>query len=306
MKDIVLFGASNYGKLVYSYMEDKEDVDELFSVNTNLYLSKDDFTIMKINWERKSKNITEIADELNIGLDSIVFIDDNPAEREQVKIELPDVTVPEFPSNIYNLNLFLEKIYNDYFFTISVTEEDRLKTKQYMENSMRSSIESEFNSYEEYLDYLDIKLDVREVLKDDIERAAQLTQKTNQFNLTTKRYTESDIRQMGEDKNTKVLIGEVKDRFGDYGKIILAIYKIVDDRCIIDSFLMSCRAMGRNIENDLLKWVEKDVKDMKVKSIEGVYIPSKKNRPVKDFYIKNGYKILEKNEYEIKYVKKLG
>ncbi|MFA7412445.1 MAG: HAD-IIIC family phosphatase, partial [Tissierellaceae bacterium] len=121
MKDIVLFGASNYGKLVYSYMEDKEDVDELFSVNTNLYLSKDDFTIMKINWERKSKNITEIADELNIGLDSIVFIDDNPAEREQVKIELPDVTVPEFPSNIYNLNLFLEKIYNDYFFTISVT-----------------------------------------------------------------------------------------------------------------------------------------------------------------------------------------
>ncbi len=282
-----------------------EDVDELFRVNDNLYLSKDDFSIMKVNWNRKSENIIEIAEELNIGLDSMVFIDDNPAEREQVRIELPDVVVPEFPSNTYNLNSFIEEIYEEYFFTITATEEDKMKTKQYIENAQRNNVKSEFNSYEEYLDYLDIKLDIREVLHEDIERAAQLTQKTNQFNLTTRRYTENDIKQMKEDKNIKVLIGEAKDRFGDYGKIILAIYKTENKRCIIDTFLMSCRAMGRNIETNFLNKIEKDLKEIGVEVIEGVYIPTKKNKPAQDFYIKNNYELLEENEKEVKYIKRL-
>lgn len=235
----------------------------------------------------------------------MVFIDDNPAEREQVRIELPDVVVPEFPSNIYNLNSFLQEIYDDYFFTIAITEEDKIKTKQYIENSQRNNIKSEFNSYEEYLDYLDIRLNIREVMPEDIERAAQLTQKTNQFNLTTRRYTENDLNQMNKDKNIKILIGEAKDKFGDYGKIILAICKTEKNKCIIDSFLMSCRAMGRNIENILLDRIEKESKELGIEVVEGIYIPTKKNKPVQDFYLKNHYEISEENENEVKYIKKL-
>ena len=291
--------------LCISSKNNLEDVEEVFLKNQNIFLSKEDFSVTKINWERKSQNIAEIAEELNIGLDSIVFIDDNPIEREEVLISLPEVIVPAFPSNIYNLNIFLKEIYEEYFFTIKVTDEDKKKTEQYSENIKRETVKSKFQSYEEYLDYLEIKIDIREVGDQDLERASQLTQKTNQFNLTTKRFTEAELNSLRKDETTKILIGSAKDRFGDYGKIILAMYRLNGNQITIDSFLMSCRAMGKNIEKIMLDRIEKEAREKGANEIIGLFRPTKKNKPAEEFYLSNGFVLISQSEEEVRFVKGL-
>lgn len=268
-----------------------EDAMDGINNHPDMILREKDFVAIKANWEPKSVNIDELAKELNIGLDSFVFIDDNPIEREAVKTALPQVIVPEFPKDTANLEKFAIEIGKKYFPTLKLTKEDTQKTEQYQIEHKRSELKKEAPSIEEYLKSLEMKLTVREITEDDIPRAAQLTQKTNQFNLTTRRYTESDIRRMKEDENYRIWIGELEDKFGSYGKVILAIVRLEQEehRAVIDTFLMSCRVMGRNVETEFLKHIEQSLKEEGIKEIIGEYIETSKNKVVMNFWQQHGY-----------------
>ena len=268
-----------------------EDAMDGINNHPDMILREKDFVAIKANWEPKPVNIEELAKELNIGLDSFVFIDDNPIEREAVKTALPQVIVPEFPKDTANLEKFAIEIGKKYFPTLKLTKEDTQKTEQYRIEHKRSELKKEAPSLEEYLKSLEMKFTIREITEEDIPRAAQLTQKTNQFNLTTRRYTESDIRRIKEDSNHKIWIGELEDKFGSYGKVILAIMRLEpkEQKAVIDTFLMSCRVMGRNVETEFLKHIENSLKAENIKEIIGEYIETPKNKVVKDFWEKQGY-----------------
>ena len=269
----------------------KEDAMEGINNHPDMILREKDFVAIKANWEPKPVNIKELAEELNLGLDSFVFIDDNPIEREAVKTALPQVIVPEFPRDTANLEKFATEIGKKYFPTLKLTKEDTQKTEQYRTEHKRSELKKEAPSLEDYLKSLDMKLTICEITEEDIPRAAQLTQKTNQFNLTARRYTESDIRRMKEDGSHKIWIGELEDKFGSYGKIILAIAKLEPENCraVIDTFLMSCRVMGRNVETDFLRHIEQELKDEGVKEIVGEYTETQKNKVVRNFWHEHAY-----------------
>ena len=170
-----------------------------------------------------------------------------------------------------------------------LTSEDTKKTEQYQLEARRSELKKSALTLEEYLKSLEMKLTIREIEENDIARAAQLTQKTNQFNLTTRRYTESDIREIKDAPNYRVWIGELEDKFGSYGKVILAIVKIEGEKAVIDTFLMSCRVMGRNVETDFLAYIEKELVKDGLREIIGEYIPTLKNSIVSTFWEDTGY-----------------
>lgn len=265
--------------------------DALGGINNHpdMILREKDFVAIKANWDPKPLNIEELSKELNIGLDSFVFIDDNPVEREAVRIALPQVIVPEFPKDTANLEQFITAVSKQYFPTLRLTKEDAVKTEQYQTEHKRTELKKTALTLEDYLKSLEMKLTIREIEEADISRAAQLTQKTNQFNLTTRRYTESDIRKIKDSPDYRIWIGELEDKFGSYGKVILAIVRIKENKATIDTFLMSCRVMGRNVETDFLKHIETELEQSGVREITGEYLPTEKNSVVRDFWKSCGY-----------------
>ena len=283
----------------------EEDAIETIREHPDMVLREDDFVIIKSNWEPKQVNILNIAQELNIGLDSLVFIDDNPIERESVKNALPEVNVPDFPKDSSMLESFAIEISKRYFPIFKLTDEDLNKTNQYKVEQKRNEIKQKSISIEEYLESLEMKKTFRQIDETDITRAAQLTQKTNQFNLTTRRYTESDIWNMIKSEYHQVWIGELEDKFGSYGKVILAIVKLEENTAFIDTFLMSCRVMGRNLEKDFLCKIEKEMISRGKTKIKAEYISTPKNSVVKDFWTENGYTQLNNNNDNKNYEKYL-
>ena len=275
-----------------------DDIVEVFKKHPLMVLSLDDFVVKKINWKPKYENIKEISQELNLGLDSFVFIDDSPFEREMVKKFLPEVIVPDFPEDITTLNSwFWEKVVYEYFPKMFITNEDKNKLEQYKRNIKRRELQSESRSYEEFLKSLQIKI---KIYVDDSrfrKRLAQLTQKTNQFNLTTRRYTEGDIDKFIMNKDVIVYALEYEDIFGSEGIVGEAIVKLSREDAYIDTFLMSCRIIGRDVEFQFINFITEDLKSKGIKRVFGEYIPTKKNSLVKDFYIKAGFKELSKNKF---------
>lgn len=277
------------------------DVNNVFDKHKHMVLRREDFVSMKINWKPKPQNIKEIAKELNIGLDSIVFIDDNPVEREFVRESLPEVIVPEFPKDTSKLVDFVNDVYNKYFFILRITKEDEKKTEMYLQNAKRSQFKKEVGSLEDFLKGLETKICIWKLKEEDIPRAAQLTQKTNQFNLTTRRYTESDIRKFASDENYDVYIASVEDKFGDNGKVVLIILKKERKKeAEIDTFLMSCRVMGRYIEDQIIDFIEDKMLDEGIERLIVYYYLTKKNKPVENLFERLGYKT-EKIENGKKY-----
>ena len=224
------------------------DVIEAWNCNPNMVLKREHFGAVRINWQDKVTNIKGLADELNIGLDSMVFLDDNPSERELVKQLLPQVVVPEFPSKPYQLMPFFKHLLDSYFRIYAVTDEDRAKTQQYQANALRHVEQSRFADLEGFLYSLDLQLEIIPADEHNLPRIAQMTQKTNQFNLTTYRYSESEIQQRLDNK-WRVYCLRVSDRFGDSG-ISGAIFlePVGDEQVNIDSLLLSCRILGKGIE----------------------------------------------------------
>lgn len=264
------------------------DIEEIFN-ERNMPLSINDFVEIKANWEPKSKNIEELLISLNIGASSVIFIDDNPFEIEQVKSSNDDITCIQFNSdNFSNLNNELFKVPNLY--AHNLTKEDRVKSESYAQEKERKKNMQESSSMEDYLSSLDMEINIFYNNKEHIPRISQLTQKTNQFNLTTKRLSVSDIENFMF--NGSVYSFSVKDRFGDMGIVGVV---IIDKENNIDTFLLSCRAFGRHIEKAMLNEVLKHNNNYPIFSS---YFASSKNKMTEEFYTENNF--LKKNDYDSK------
>lgn len=290
----ILLNYKNKGILLAAVSKNNsQDVMPVFSENKEMILKKDDFVALKINWELKSKNIEEIAKEINLGLDSFVFLDDNPAERLEVAARLPMVEVIDFPTDISKLPAILKNI--PAFKTISLTEEDKKRHEMYLQERKRSERQKQL-SVGDYLQELGIEIEVKKNDADSIERITQLINKTNQFNLRTQRYTKEQVEEMMRSDNHIISSAKVWDKFGELGLTgVIILEKKKEDDYFIDSFLMSCRILSREIEKQFFIEALKFIGKNKIK-ISAEYLPSPKNDLVKDFYEKLGFKLESETE----------
>lgn len=249
-------------------------------------LRPEDFVAIKANWLQKDQNLRDMSDELSLGLDSFVFVDDNPAEREIVKKQLPDVAVPEISSAE---NYITEIDRQGYFEVTELSTEDLHKTDQYKARSAARNAQAAFADYSEYLKSLEMKAVITGFEAISIGRISQLTNKSNQFNLTTKRCTEEDIRNMQEDKNYICLCGRLIDKFGDNGIVTVVAGEIIDDALHIRLWLMSCRVLKRELEDVMMNVLVERAAEYGIKTIIGYYYPTPKNSMVKEFYGDMGF-----------------
>lgn len=269
----------------------EQDVLEAWEKNPFMVLKKEHFAAYRVNWQDKASNIKEMAEELNIGLDSFVFVDDNPTERELIKQMLPMVAVPDFPEQPYELPSFFKSLVEDFFKVYAITDEDRVKTEQYKANAKRAESQHQFADFDEFLRSLNMELTIERANEFNIPRIAQMTQKTNQFNLTTKRYTDADIKTMLSN-GWDVYCISVSDRFGDSG--ITGCIMVNGEE--IDSFLLSCRVLGKGIEVAFMKKILQVLKRKGVETLRALFVPTSKNAQVKDFYEKCGFTCVSENE----------
>lgn len=275
------------------------DAKEVFEKHPMMVLKLDDFVSTRINWKNKASNLREIAAELGLGLDSFVFIDDNPREREIVKQSLPGVIVPEFPADPVDLSQwFLNDVLAVYFPKVYLSREDGNKTRQYQAKAQREKV-NQAMSFDQYIEQLGVKLKLHVNQRQLVGRSAQLTQKTNQFNLTTRRYTQKDIEGFIDD-GYYVFNLEYQDKFGDEGIIGVVIAQVNDTDLVIDSFLISCRVIGRNVEFAMLSNIISFLTSQndKIKQLSAEYIATKKNLVVECFYDTAGFTLVDENTPE--------
>ncbi len=249
-------------------------------------LRPDDFTVIKANWENKDRNILETAEELNLLPESFVFADDNPAEREIVRGQLKGTAVPEM-DGAENYIRILDR--NHYFEVVSLSEDDRRRGEMYKANAQRASLQKSFSDYGEYLDSLDMTAEIAPFAPPYLQRIAQLTNKSNQFNVTTRRYTESEIEEIAADGGYIPLYGRLSDKFGDNGVVSVVIGRKDGGILHIDLWIMSCRVLKREMEFAMLDKVVEAAKAQGIKKIMGYYYPTAKNAMVKELFGSFGF-----------------
>ena len=260
-------------------------------------LKKDDFVSFKANWNPKSMNLSETASEMTLLPESFVFVDDNPAERAIVEGEISGVAVPE----IDGVEHYIQIIDKSGFFEVTNLSSDDLKRNEmYKENAKRQQLQSTFSNYEDYLRSLEMKGEIRNFIPLYMSRIAQLTNKSNQFNLTTKRYTKSDIEEVATDPKHITLYGKLGDKFGDNGVVSIVIGRIDginNDELHMELWLMSCRVLKRDMEFAMMDELVDKARSAGIKKLIGYYYPTAKNAMVKDFYGLQGFtKISEDSE----------
>ncbi|MDT3694608.1 MAG: HAD-IIIC family phosphatase [Mucispirillum sp.] len=274
----------------------EDTAKEPFNSHPEMVLKLSDIAVFVANWEDKASNIKYIKETLNLGYDSFVFIDDNPFERNLVKSVLPDVTVPDMPedpalylSYIRSLNLFE---------TASYSSEDISRTEQYQAEIGRKSLEASYSNIDDYLQSLEMQAEAKAFDEFHYSRIAQLTQRSNQFNLRTIRYTEADIEKISKDDNYLTIYFTLKDKFGDHGLISVAIMKKVDNETLfIDTWLMSCRVLKRGMEEFIVNKMIDIAKKNGYKTVQGEYIKTPKNAMVEKIYSKLGFHDNGDNSY---------
>ena len=276
--------------LALASKNNKKDVFEVFNKHDDCLLQKKHFSAFQINWNDKVTNIKKIASSLNIGTDSIVFFDDNPVERELIKSKLPEVSVIDVSNNpLY----FEEQILNsEYFDHLFITKDDLKRASMYVAEKKRENFLEKNLNIDDYLKSIKTKVVIGQINKESIKRCSQLINKTNQFNLTVKRKSEGDIQNILNNGGTGIWV-RVSDRFGDNGLVGVAVATQLQNinSWYIDTFLMSCRVIGRNIEDVFLYELSKKLKKKKqYKFIIGEYIKGDKNLMVKNFYKEQGFK----------------
>lgn len=274
--------------LVIVSKNNPEDVEELMKHHPHMALRPDCFAAARINWRAKNENLVEIAEELNLGLDSFVFWDDNPQERMLVSRTLPQVTVPEFPQKPEELAPAMTEIYHAYFEKPALTQEDLDKTRQYADNARRERFRHSAESFADYLRELQIVV-TRVEAASCARRLEELLNKTNQFNLTARRHEPGELEGMAQSGAKQIFAYRVEDCFGDSGIVAALIVDTAGDVPVIGEFVMSCRVMGRNIEQGILGDVEKTLREQGYGAVRGVYIPTARNKPVEQLYRKLGY-----------------
>ena len=287
--------------LIILSKNNEEDVERVFNEHPHMVLKDNDFVCKAINWENKAENLFKLTKEINIGIDSVAFLDDNPVERDIMRNIAPDVTVIDFPNDITKLSDTLRDVYNKSFRAFELTDEDKKKTVVYKQELTRKSESKRFKSLDDYIKSLKIELDMHEIEDSEIERVSQLTQKTNQFNLTTKRYTVSDILEM-KVTGHKIYTVHSKDKYGDSGLISVIIIKVGNDTAYIDTFLMSCRVMGRKIENAIIGRLCDELNKKGITTINAEFIRTAKNKPVECLYDDLGFNLVSENDAVKKYI----
>lgn len=264
-----------------------ENALEPFKTHKDMILSYDDFTLFIANWDDKASNIKRISKELNIGLNSMVFVDDNPAERELIRRTFPEVNVIEMPDDPAYFGRTL--LASGAFESISISDEDRKKAEQYAIRRQALELEKSSTDYESYLESLNMTCQVQPFSEINRTRITQLINKTNQFNLTTRRYTEQQVKEFEENDNILTVHARLKDRFGDHGIVAVLIANITENSLYIDTFLMSCRVFKRGLEYILINYLFEFAKSRKLDLIEGEYIATRKNLIVKNLYHEMGF-----------------
>lgn len=265
-----------------------------FREHPDMLLAESDIAAFFANWTDKATNLEAIAAQLNIGVDALVLLDDNPAERAQVRAALPHVAVPELPADPSYYVRSLSAA--GYFESIGFVQEDAQRANEYSANLQRASVQAESRNLAEYLETLDMVAQVAPFDAVGRARIAQLVNKSNQFNLTTRRYTEAEVAAMETDENLFTLQVRLRDRFGDNGMISCIVCRPKEDAWEIDTWLMSCRVLGRRIESVVLEEIATAAKNSGVKSLVGLFIPSSKNEMVREHYAKLGFAKIEESE----------
>jgi FkbH-like protein len=273
--------------LAINSKNDAPAVLEVLKSHPHMVLRPECFASMRINWQDKAHNMREIADELNLGLDSFVFLDDNPVERERVRKNLPEVAVPDLPTDPAEYKGLLESL--GLFERLYLTAEDRRRTASYAAAQQRQSRKQESSSEEEFLLSLGTVLTIFRPSEREVARLAQLSQKTNQFNLSTRRYSEADVRGFLADPQWRIYALRVKDRFDDSGLVGLALVCAETEEWVLDTFLLSCRVLGRSVESAFLREILGDALRTQVMRLSGEYIPTPKNGPAKNFLASEGF-----------------
>lgn len=253
-----------------------------------MLLRQEHFSALRINWNEKVRSLREIAIELNIGTDSLAFLDDNPVERERVRLEMPEVKVIELPENPVGFEHALRS--SVIFERLEITAEDREKTRQYREQRERSELAKEPGSLETFYRSLAQRVEIAALGPESLARVAQLTHKTNQFNLTTKRYTAEQILQLAASPGFEVYSARVRDRFGDNGIVGVIITRTHEDTCEIDTLLLSCRVIGRTVETALLAFITDEARRQSLNYVRGWFVPTRKNQPAEDFYRRHEFR----------------
>lgn len=260
---------------------------EPFEKHPDMVLTLDDIAVFVANWDNKADNIRYIQSILNIGFDSMVFLDDNPVERDMVRTHLPQVLVPELPEDP---SLYLDHLLKlNLFETSSFSEEDQMRTKQYQEEAGRAIAQKSFTNEDDFLKSLTMSSEVRPFSAFNIPRVAQLSQRSNQFNLRTVRYTEEDVQRLSASDDYVTLSFTLKDKFGDNGLICVIILKKEQKTLFIETWLMSCRVLKRGMENFTLNTIVNYAKENGFTKVVGEYIPTPKNSMVKDHYRDLGF-----------------
>jgi len=270
----------------------EEDVWEVFQKHTDMVLKEEHIAMAKINWKDKAANLRQIALDLNIGLDSIVFIDDSEFEINLIREVLPEVEVIHMPKN--NAMEYRDIIAScGLFETLTLSAEDKKRGAMYKAEATRKKLQAQATDMKTYYKSLEMVLEIRFADEFAIPRISQLTQRTNQFNLTTKRYSKAEIKNFANSDESDVIYVKLKDRFGDSGIVGVCIIKYKDKNAIFDSFLISCRVLGRDIEDAFLIQVIKLAKKRGCKVAIGEYYATRKNSQLKDFYSKHGFEKFE-------------
>lgn len=282
---------SLYQRGIILAINSKNNYDDALKVikeHPYMVLREDHFGAVRINWEDKVTNMKKIANDLNIGLDSIVFIDDDPVNREYMRLGIPQVLTVDLPTDP---SLYAKTIKDmNEFSILKITHEDTQRGKMYLEQRKRNELQQSAPDLESFLEQLDLKVLIKKADDFTIPRISQLTLKTNQFNLTTKRYQETDIRKFTKGKNYLVGCAQVEDKFGDNG--ITGVFIVKKDNqkeWLIDTFLLSCRVMGREVEKAILGYIINKAKENGTEKIKAQFIPTQKNKPIEDFLPNCGF-----------------
>ena len=264
-----------------------DDAMKVIREHPDMILKENNFASMQINWNDKAENMKAISNELNIGLSSMVFFDDDKINQARIKQEFPEILTVDVPDDSSQFSPLLKNM-ND-FNVLQRTKEDQNRGKMYAQQRERKTLENSISDLDEFLKQLKIKVKIKKSDQFLIPRISQLTLKTNQFNLTTKRYQEEDIKEFSNDPNFEVGCAQVLDKFGDNGITGVYILKKNENFWIIDTFLLSCRIMGRGVENAILAEILKSAKQNGINEIKAKFIPTEKNKPAENFLSEFGF-----------------
>jgi len=265
--------------------------------HSGMVLKKDDFAAFRINWDPKAANIRSICKELNLGTYSVLFLDDNPVEREMVRQEIPDCIVPELPENVSQWITFLADY--PHLQTVNITQEDMKRTRQYVQARKMKESKDVFLNREDFLQDLGMRVCIEPYNKANSARILQLIAKTNQFNTTTKRYNQGEVENLINSKGAIVAAISLEDKFFQE-EIIGTVILVPDGQAtLIDSLILSCRVLGRDLETAILGWIYSLSRQLGRTLLRGMVVSTPKNTPVRDIYTKHGFRPISENDFEL-------